>query len=460
MIQCELVPQIHGFSMAQMTFELSIKQLQTNAQFILDRASALGATAAQVSISESIETDIDVLNNSIENFENSYDTSLEISIYLGYNKVHIGTSQINLDNLDPLLTRAIQSAKFVEADPHNGIAEPELLCRSYTDNLCLYNPTDISNADLVAKVKNIESLALQADTRISSSNGAALSLGKYNFVLANTNGFNLGYQTTRFDTSISLIGNNKTGMQTDYWYDSSRDFNDLIADEELATMAAYRTTRRLNMGKIKAGSYPVIFEYPIAKALIGNFLGAINGNNLYRKLSFLNDSINTQIFPSWVNIDEDPFILKGLASCYFDNEGVRVGKHPLVDNGIVRNYQLNCYTARKLQMQSTGNSGGNHNILVNSNFNGDIHALAKIMSKGLIVTETIGHGLNMVTGDYSFGASGLWVEGGEIKFFVDNITLAGNLKQTFQNILQIANDCKRGGIICGSMLIDNVTISV
>lgn len=272
---------------------------------------------------------------------------------------------------------------------------------------------------------------------------------------------NQGYRTTRFGTSVSLIGETKAGeMQTDYWSSSHRDFNLLLPDEELANIAVGRTLRRLNSGKkIKSGLYPVVFEASIAKSLIGNFLGAINGNNLYRKLSFLNNSLETKIFPNWINIIEDPFIYKGLSSCYFDNEGVKVKTRTLVESGVVKSYQLNCYSARKLQLETTGNSGGNHNIVVPANFNGDSYALAQNIKNGFIIIETIGHGLNMVTGDYSVGASGLWVENGEVQYFIDNLTIAGNLKDIYQKIQYIANDHNNGSIQCGSMLIDNIQVS-
>lgn len=445
-----------------MDFELSANELQDRASAIIERAKAMGATSASVAINESIETNIDILKGEIENFETCYSSHMSLSIYINKNRGSVGISGTHPQAIDTIIQNALDLAKYTESDPDNGIAPEELICKSFNENLELYNPIEISNEKLIEKAINIENIALNSNNEITNSNGSALSLGKYNFVIATSNGLNQGYKTTRFDTSLSLIGGKQdSGMQTDYWYSSNRDFNNLLADDKLANIAIERTTRRLKTGrKIKSGTYPVIFEAPIAKGLIGSFLGAINGNNLYRKLSFLNDSLDTKVFPEWMSLIEDPFIKHGLSSCYFDNEGVNVQKRNLVENGFVRGYQLNCYNARKLKMQTTGNSGGNHNILVSSNFNGDSIKLAKEISSGLIIIETIGHGLNMVTGDYSVGASGLWIENGEIQYFVDNLTIAGNLKDIYQKIKYIGNDHNNGSITCGSILIDNIQVSV
>lgn len=445
-----------------MEFELSSNKLKDQAWAIIERAKSMGATSAAVAINESIETNIDVLKGAIENFETCYSSHMSLSVYLDKNRGSVGISGTQPKSIDSLIQNALELAKYTESDPDNGIAPEDLICMGFEENLELYNPINLSNEKLIEKTINIEHIALNSNKKISNSNGSAMSLGKYNFVIANSNGLNQGYKTTRFDTSISLIGGKQeSGMQTDYWYSSNRDFNNLLADEKLAHIAIDRTVRRLKTGhKIKSGSYPVIFEAPIAKGLIGSFLGAISGNNLYRKLSFLNDSLDTKVFPEWMNIVEDPFIKRGLSSCYFDNEGVNVQKRNLVENGTVRGYQLNCYNARKLKMQTTGNSGGNHNIIVSSNFNGDSTKLATEIKKGLLIIETIGHGLNMVTGDYSVGASGLWIENGEIQYFVDNLTIAGNLKDIYQKIKYIGNDYQNSSISCGSILIDNIQVSV
>ncbi len=445
--------------MENLDFNYSQEQLKNIANQVLEKAYILGATNAQVEINEGIDTGVDILNDNIENFSTSYDISLVLTVYIGNQRGSVGISKISLDNIDEFINKALDIAKYTQPDLANGLPEIELLCKSFTENLNLYNPIKLDNKYLIEKASAIEAFALTQDARLSSD-GVSIGVSKYNFILANTHGLNLGYKTTRFDESICLIGKTAHGMQTDSWYTSNRNFNNLLSDEQLANMAVSRVIRRLKSGKIKSGNYPVIFENSIAKSLIGNFLGAISGNNLYRNLSFLNNSIDTKIFPDWLKITDDPSINNGLASCYFDNEGVDVHKRNLVEDGIVQGYLLSSYSARKLKMLSTGNAGGNHNIIVKHNFSGDTLSLATEMHNGLIIIETIGHGVNMVNGDYSVGASGLWVENGEIQFFVENITISGNLKNIYKNIRYINNDIYNGSVLCGAILVNNINVSV
>lgn len=446
--------------MAQLEFTHTQNNLKNLADLILNRATALGATSAQLEINESIETGVDVLNGNIESVETSYDSNIGLTVYVGQNRGNVGISQVPPGDLDMIIQQALDIAKYTQADPISGIPNKEDLCTSFTDNLQLYNSTSIDNAQIIQQALELEKIGVTSDKQVNASDGAAISLGKYNFIIANTNGLNLGYTTTRYGKSLSLIGQTKKGMQTDYWYSNARDYNDLDSNLDLATHAISRVKRRLSNGKIKSGSYAVIFESTIAKSLIGNFFGAISGGSLYRNLSFLNNSLNTQVFPEWLTITEDPFVIKGSSSCYFDNEGVNVCRRDLVKNGTVNGYLLSSYSARKLGMKTTGNAGGNHNIQVSSNTVGDINILAAGMKRGLVIIETIGHGVNMVTGDYSVGASGLWVENGEIKFFVEGLTIAGNLKAIYKDIRYISNDYTKGSIQCGSMLVDNIDVSV
>ena len=355
--------------------------------------------------------------------------------------------------------RAIDIAKYTEEDLANGIPDKDFLSKEINEDLQLYNPLDLKSEDLINQAKELEGIGITCNKRINRSDGASISLAKYNFILANTHGFNQGYKTTRYNKSLSLIGNIKQDMQTDYWFSSSRSFDGLDSNIDIANKAIDRTIRRLNRGSIKGGDYPVIFESSISGSIIGNFLSSISGNNLFRQLSFLNNSINTQIFPDWFNISEDPFILKGLASCYFDGEGVAVAAKKIVDAGVVKEYLLSSYTARKMNMQPNGHAGGTHNIQVSHNTTNSTEELARKMVKGLIIIETIGHGLNMVNGDYSVGASGIWVENGELQYFVDNITIAGNLKTIFKNIIYVNNDYTNSSLLCGSMLVDGISVS-
>lgn len=440
-------------------FEYTQEYLQNLAKQIVDRAISLGATAAEIELNHSISTNVDVLNQEIENFETSYGCESALTVYLGKQKGHVSVTKLPPVDLDQLIRQALDIAKYTQEDAANGLADKAWLCEGINQDLKLYNPSNIDNLALVEYTKEIEALALQSSDKIKASEGSSVNLVKTNFVYANSLGFDLGYPTTRASNSVSLIGSNQAGMQTDYWYSSERDFNDLLSPQELAITAANRLIRRLNKGKIKSGKYSVIFEAPIAKTLIGTFLGAISGGNLYRKLSFLNDSINTQVFPQFVNIIEDPFVIKGSSSCYFDAEGVKVSSRNLVENGILQGYLLNSYCARKLGLTTTGNAGGNHNILVNSNFSGSVLDLAKQLSRGLIIIETIGHGVNLVTGDYSVGASGLWVENGEVQFFVDNLSISYNLKDLFKEIAYIGNDYTKSSVNVGSILVPQINVS-
>lgn len=446
--------------MAQLEFLYTQSQLQDIATTIVQKSLAKGATSAQVELSESISIDVEILNQEIDNFETSHENQLLISVFKGHKKGNIGISSIKNDNLDDVIQQALDIAKYTEEDEANGLLEKEYIVQEMHSDLELYNPYAIDNIELIRQAKELEKIALEQDPRIKASDGSSISLTRYNFVTANSNGLLGGYQTSRYSKYVSLIGENTFGMQTDYWYTSSRAYPELMHNQDLAAKAAQRVLRRLNKGEYASGKPQVIFESSIAKSIIGSLMGALSGGSLYRKLSFLNDSMKTQIMPDWLTISEDPFILKGMASCYFDNEGSQVKPREIIANGVVNGYLLSSYSARKMNLTSTGNAGGNHNIIVSHNFNGDLIKLAQQMQNGIIIIETIGHGLNMVSGDYSVGASGLVVINGVISHFVDNLTIAGNMKNIYQNIIAIANDYENDSVRCGSMLINSGVIQV
>jgi len=441
--------------MSQLQFLYSQEQLKTIATEIINRSLQLGASGAQVEISESISTDIEILEQKIENFETSHENQILLTVYNGKQKGHLGISNIEINNLDTLINQALDIAKYTQPDQANGILDKRFLANNDTEDLDLYHPYVIDNASLIAEAMEIESLALGQNKLITASDGSSISLTTYNFVTANSNGFNQDYKTSRYSNSVSIIGNTKkNGMQTDYWYSSARSYTDLLKADRLAQIAAKRLLNRLNAGSFKAQTCRVIFESNIAKSIIGSLISALSGSALYRKLSFLNDSLGTVILPTWLSIEENPFILRGLSSCYFDNEGGRVHKRKIINEGKVEGYLLSAYSARKMGLSPTGNAGGAHNLLVSSNFSGNLEELAREMRNGLIITETIGHGLNSVTGDYSVGASGLVVIDGNISHFADNLTISGNMRDIFKNIIYIANDSTPGSINCGSMLIE------
>jgi PmbA protein len=444
-------------------FEYKISDLQLTADAILKQALKLGASAANVSLHESIDKNVEILNSQIDNFESNISHSLNIVVYLGNNNGAVSISQLNNNtDIKDLILRALELAKSTQPDIYNYLPEANLLATTLGNDLQLFNPYEINNHQLIDIAKDVEHIALNSDKKINTSDGASCGYRYNQFVLANTNGLNLGYQSSQYYKNINLIGkDNQERLQTDSWYSSARDFTNLLNNTSLASVALQRTLRRLTTGTIKAGNHPVIFEHTIAKSLISNCLHAISGSSLYRKTSFLNSSLQQQIFPKWVNVIDDPFIIKGNSSCYFDAQGVNVSKRLLIKNGQVNEYLLDCYYARKLNLITTGNAGGHHNILVNNNFTGDLVALAKVMHQGVIIIETIGFGTNLATGDYSVGASGLWVEQGEIKFFVNNMTIAGNLKQLYKDIEYISNDYDESSSIkCGSILVKQISVAI
>lgn len=445
--------------MTQLNFIYTQAKLQEIADSIIRQSLKLGATSAQVELSESISTDVEVLNQNIDNFETSYENQLLLTVFKGHKKGNVGISSLDNLNLEQTIQQALDIATFTQDDACNGLLEKEFQAQPRKKDLELYNPINLSNERIIQETKELEDIAMNS-ANIKASEGASTTLTHYNFVTANSNGFNDGCMTSRYSKYVSLIGENQTSMQNDYWYSSSRDFNTLDSNQQIALLAQDRLNRRLNITEYSNAKPYVIFETQIAKSIIGSLMGAISGNSLYRKLSFLNDSLNKQVLPSWINISEDPFVKKGLSSCYFDNEGGNVQYKDIIYNGIIKSYLLTGYTARKLGMQPTGNSGGNHNLVVSNNFSGGIKQLAKEAQEGIIIIDTIGHGLNMVTGDYSVGASGLVVKNGVITGFVDNLTISGNMRDIFNGISLIADDYHFGSINCGSMLIDKGIIQV
>jgi PmbA protein len=443
-------------------FNYSQDFLKNYCNEIITKALKYGATQCKVEINEVISKDISILNQSIEQFENSYGCSISITVFIGNKKGSSAITALNIDNIDDTIKHALDIAKYTEDDNANSLPAKSFLADNdivNKINLNLYHNKIDDNQKLISNLKELENMACHKNDHFISD-GCSIHASYYNFRLANSHGFNSGYITSRYNKDISLIAkiDNNT-MQTDYAYTTKRDYLKLDTNQELTNRVYNKLTRRLNKSSITTGTYNIIFESDIAKSIIGNFFAGINGNNIFRNLSFLNNSLHQKVFPQWLSIYEDPFELENMASCFFDSEGVKVIKKDIVTNGVVNNYLLNSYTAKKLGLDLTGNAGGTHNVYVSSNFNGDIHQLAKELFNGIIIIETIGHGVNIVTGDYSVGASGLLVKNGIVSEFVDNFTLSGNLKYIFNNIKYIANDYTHGSLNCGSMLIEGLKIA-
>lgn len=449
-------------------FSFSRDTLQGLAAQILDLAKASGATAAEAEVSEGSGLSLSVRHGEIETIEHNRDKGIGISVYLGQRRGHASTSDFSPDALVRTVEKALSIARFTAEDECAGLADPNLLARSdaltsLIPQLDLYHPWNIGVEAAADLARECEAAALAVDARISNSEGGSLSSQVSQFIYANSLGFSGGYPTTRQSLSCAVIAedtaNPGDGMQRDYWYTTARAAGDLDSARSVGQRAGERTVRRLNGRKLSTRQCPVLFEAPIATGLIASFVSAVSGGHLYRKSSFLLDSLGSQIFPSFMQIQERPFLPRGLSSSPFDSEGVALADRDVIKDGVVQGYFLGSYSARKLGMKTTGNAGGNHNLIVPSTGE-DFAGLLKKMGNGLLVTELLGHGMNMVTGDYSRGAAGFWVENGVIAYPVEEITIAGNLRDMFNSIIAIGSDIEtRGSRRVGSILIEQMTIA-
>lgn len=433
-------------------------QWEKLAKDILNEAAQQGATSSEVSVSRGIGFTVSVRMGSVETVEYNRDKGIGVTVYFGKRKGSASSSDTTPESVKAIVRAACNIAKFSSEDPYAGLADAELLAKNYPD-LDLYYPWSIDPEQAIQIALDCEQQARALDKRIVNSEGA--SVGSYQAIgiYGNSNGFIGGYPSSRHNISCTLVAQDSKGMQRDGYYSVARDPLDLESVSAIAKHAAERTVNRLGSRRIKTCTVPVIFQAEIARGLIGNFLSAISGGNLYRKASFLVDHLGKQVFASKISLQERPHIKKGLGSAPFDAEGVATHDRDLVTNGILQGYILGSYSARKLGMKSTGNSGGAHNMLVKTD-NLDFPALLKKMGKGFLVTELLGQGVNLVTGDYSRGAAGFWVENGEIQFPVEEVTIAGNLRDMYLNLVAIGNDIeRRGTIFTGSILLESMTVA-
>jgi PmbA protein len=444
--------------MSDSGFSYSIDEIKQMSEDVLKIAMRLGASAAEAELSLSIGQNVSVRLGEVENIEYNRDKGMSVSVYFGQQKGHASTSDLSRQALEDTVAAACNIARYTAQDPFCGLADAELMAQDIPD-LDLHHPWNIGVDEAIALAKTCEQAALDVDKRISNSEGASVSNGHGFFSYSNSHGFTGGYASSRHGVSCSVIAESNQNMQRDYWYSTARDAADLQSASEIGRIAGERTVRRLDARKIKTCQVPVLFEAPLASGLISSLISAISGGNLYRKSSFLLDSLGKQIASPLLSIYEDPFIKKGLASSPFDNEGVTTAARQLVDNGVLQGYVLSSYSARKLGMQTTGNAGGNHNLLVKSGPH-DFDGLLKQMDTGLVVTELLGHGMNMVTGDYSRGAAGFWVENGVIVHAVEEITIASNMAEMLKMIVGIGNDVLvQGSKQVGSILIERMTVA-
>ena len=394
----------------------------------------------------------------VETLEYHRDQGVGITVYFGQRKGNASTSDLGPDALEESVQRACGLAKYAAADDCAGLADADRLAHSIPD-LDLDHPWQIEPPEAIALATECEAAALDQDARITNSEGASVGTSSGCSVYGNTHGFLEGYRSTNHSLSCAVVAAENGQMERDYEYTVARDPSDLSSPANVGREAADRTLKRLGSIKLATRTAPVLFPARLARSLFGHFLGAISGGAQYRKATFLLDSLGSQVFAELVRIDELPHLPKGLASSAFDREGVATRDRRLVDAGVVNGYVLGSYYARKLGMETTGNAGGIHNLVVGDTGRSFKDLLVE-MDEGFVVSEMMGQGVNTTTGDYSRGAAGFWVENGEIQYPVNEITVAGNLQNMFRNIVAIGNDIDlRGGIRTGSVLIDDLTLA-
>jgi PmbA protein len=449
------MPKRHGFSCER-------AELEALAQAVLERARKAGASGCDCDVSEGYGLSVTVRKGKPDTVERNRDRSVGVSVYLGERprarRGHASTSDFSRAALEQTVDAALAIARHTAEDDCAGLPDAGWLAREVPD-LDLFHPWDLSTEEAVELARECEAAAFAVSKKIRNSDGATVSAQQTQFVFANSLGFSGGFAGSRHWLSCGVIAEDKGLMQRDDWYSAARVPARLAEPRALGRYAGQRALARLGARKIATCQAPVLFEAPVALGLIGHFTSAVNGGSLYRKTSFLVDSLGKQVFSPRVSIDERPHEKQGMASGAFDEEGVATRERPVVRDGVVEGYFLGTYSARKLGMSSTGNAGGHHNLVVRSE-GPDFEGMLREMGRGLLVTELLGQGINLVTGDYSRGAAGYWVEGGRIAFPVEEITIAGNLKEMFKRIALIGSDVVvRSGRSSGSILVENMTIA-
>lgn len=434
-------------------------QLETLIADILDEARAQGATAAEAAVSFDSALSVTVRLGEVETLEHHRRRGLAVTVYFGQSRGSASTADWRGEAIRDTVRSACAIAQLTAADPYAGLADPERLAREIPD-LDLYHPWALSAEAAIDMARECEAAALALDPRIRNSEGGSVATHAGLGLYGNSHGFCGGYPTTRHSMSCSVIAQDHGEMQRNHWYTVARAGTDLEAAVAVGQKAAQRSLRRLGSRRLGTRQAPVLFAPELARGLIGHFIAAIRGGALYRKASFLLDRLGTPVFPEFVAIRERPHLLGALASAPFDSEGVATTDRNLVEGGILQSYVLDSYSARRLGMTTTGNAGGTHNLIVEPSGSWSHAELLQQLDTGLWVTELLGHGVDTVTGDYSRGASGFWVENGEIQYPVHEITIAGNLNQMFAGIRALGNDVDlRGGIRCGSLLLERMTVA-
>jgi PmbA protein len=441
------------------------EQFQQIVEDCLAMARELGASDASVEVSEGAGLSVSVRKGELENVERNRDKSVGVSVYVGQRRGNASSSDFSAAALRQAVRAAHDIARFTAEDPAAGLPDTQDLATpaEVARDLHLFFPWDIDAQGAAELAKRCEDAAMATDRRITNSEGAAVSAQQSHFWAGNTRGFRGGYATSRHYLSVSPIAGKGAGMQRDAWYSSMRDARELAAPEAVGRYAAERALSRLKSRKVATCAVPVLFEAPMAVGLLGAYVQATSGGSLYRKASFLLDSLGRQVLPEHVNIDEDPHVPRGKGSAPFDDEGVRTSARKVVNAGVVESYFLSSYSARKLGLRTTGHAGGAQNLALKSRLTqpgDDLDAMLRKLGRGLFVTELMGQGVNYVTGDYSRGAAGFWVEGGRIAYPVHEITIAGSLPLMLMQIVAVGADVHvQGSKSIGSVLVEGLKLA-
>lgn len=421
-------------------------------------AGKRGASQAEAAISTSAGLSVTVRLGEVETIEHTRDRSLGVTVYFGQCKGSASTTDVSTAAITESVAAACAIARHTSEDVCAGLADADRMAVEPPD-LDLFHPWALDAEQAIEMALECETTARDADPRISNSEGASISRHDGDYVYANSHGFSGGYASSRHSMSCTVIASDEAGMQRDYWYTMSRRPDGLQTPREVGAKAAERTLARLDGRRLGTRSVPVLYAAEVASGLFGHFIGAIRGGSLYRRASFLLDHLGKPVFPDWLRIHEQPHLPAAIGSCPFDNEGVATQARDIVTNGVLQGYVLSSYSARKLGLATTGNAGGVYNLTVDAG-ELDRAGLLREMGSGLLVTELMGMGVNTVTGDYSRGAAGYWVENGEIAYPVEEITVAGNLRDMFRDIVAVGNDVDlRGNTRTGSVLIERMTVA-
>ncbi|WP_240126353.1 metalloprotease PmbA [Thermomonas alba] len=435
-----------------------LQHLSAVARQLLERARAAGADQCEVTCNEDVGLAVNVRMGEVDTVESTRDRGVGITVYFGKRKGSASTADLREDSLAATVAQACAIARHTEEDPYAGLADAALMATALRE-FDTWHPTALDAEHAIARALECEAAGRGMDVRIGNSDGASVSANASLSVYANSHGFLGSERSTSYSISCALIAGEGERMQRDGWYSVALAQGDLEAPDAIGRKAAQRALARLDPRPLPTGQVPVLFSAEMARSLIGSFLNAISGSALYRRASFLLDSAGTRVFPDWFAIEENPFLPRGFRSAAFDAEGVATRRSMLVEEGVVQRYVLGSYAARRLGLQTTANAGGVHNLLVRANA-GDQAAMLRGMGRGLLVTELMGQGVNPITGDYSRGAAGFWVENGEIAHPVDGITIAGNLKDMFAAIEAVGSDVDlRSHVRTGSILVGKMTVA-